>query len=130
MSKFTKFRSSVPEGMKIFAHGVEVAEDNHCHRYARKFVKRSKRRIYLKREPENKPDFSAIRVMGESTGWFFGARKCIGYVPADLARKLVISGIDAKVEAQLQMILVDGKDSVKIRFDLLGSSDDYEKYSS
>ncbi|MGB5541500.1 MAG: HIRAN domain-containing protein [Gammaproteobacteria bacterium] len=130
MSKFTKFRSPVPEGMRIFAHGVEVAEDNHCHRYARKFVKRSKRRVYLQREPENKHDFSAIRVMGESTGWIFGARRCIGYVPADLARKLVITGIDAKVEARLRMILVDGKDAVKIRFDLLGPADDYEKYSS
>ena len=118
--------------MQIFEHGLDIAEVNkRCHD-ARKFAKRSKRRIIL--EPASghghKDDPIAIRVIGKSKGWFFENSKCIGYVPADIAKKLMITDMGDKVIARLQLISIDYKHSIEIHFDILGPKDDYEKYSS
>lgn len=117
-------------GMKIFEHGVEVVMARQRFSYANKFVRRSKRRLYLQREPANKHDSHAIKVIGKSKGLFFEANKCIGYVPADIARKLVLTGLEDKVKARLQLIYREGKGPLNIRFDLLGPLDDYQKYCS
>ncbi len=130
MSKLTKFRLSIPSGMKIFEHGVEVAGTNYRDSYAQKFAKRSMRKIYLQNTPDDIPDANTMRVMGKSKGWFLQAEKCIGYVPADIARKLFITGMENKVKARLQLIYIEEKDSISIRFDVLGPTTDYERYRS
>jgi hypothetical protein len=116
--------------MQIYEHGVEVAEVNKRLHHAWKFAKRSKRRIFLERTSDHKFTPYAIRVIGKSKGWFFERRKCIGYVPADVAVKLIDTGIEDKVMAHLQLISINNKHSVEIRFDILGPKNDYKKYSS
>jgi len=93
-------------------------------------MRRSKRRIYLQRESDNKRGSDSIRVMGKSKGWFFEVKKCLGYVPADIARKLVITGAEDRVKVRLQSIYIAGKDSSYIRFDLMGPMDVYKDYCS
>jgi hypothetical protein len=114
--------------MKVYEHGIDVLGVNQRSSYARYFVKRSMRKIYLQTEPGNKRVSNTMRVMGKSKGWFFEVEKCIGYVPADIARKLVVSGMENKVKARLQMICIEDKDSIDIRFDVLGPTIDYERY--
>ena len=116
--------------MRVFEYGVEVAGIRNRYFHAKRFVRRSKRKIYLQPEPGNRQNSTAIRVIGKSRGWFFEVNNCIGYVPADIARKLVVTGIQDKVEARLQMIYLEDRDSSYIRFDILGSKDDYDAYSS
>jgi hypothetical protein len=116
-------------GMRVFEHGVEVAVNKHLHS-ASHFVKRHKRRIYLDRITDRTDDRNVIRVIGKSNGWFHGISKCIGYVPTDIADKLVRANMEDKVKVRLQMISIDGKQSINIRFDILGPKDDYVKYSS
>ena len=93
-------------------------------------ARRSKRRISLEREQDRNSDSHAIRVIGKSRGWYFEAARCIGYVPADIADKLVDAGLDDKVKARLQLIYTEGRKSMGIRFDLLGPKDAYEKFCS
>ncbi len=130
MQRQTIFYSCIPMGMRVFEHNVNVTEGNECYRAARKFVKRHKRRIYLDRITDNKDVPSAIRVIGKSRGWLFERSKCIGYLPANIADKLIRTNLEDKVKAQLQTILIDNKHTLKIRFDIFGPKDDYEKYSS
>lgn len=130
MSKVRIFSSSIPKGMRIFEQDVEVAGVKRHYYYAKKFVSGSKRSIYLQRGSDRNCDPNAIRVIGKSKGRFFEVKRCIGYVPANVAKKLVIAGLEDKVKARLQLIDTPGKDSTYIRFVLLGSIDDYEKYCS
>jgi len=116
--------------MEVFEHGVEVAGVSERSHNARKFAKRNKRKIYLERVADNKCEPNSIRVIGKSRGWFLERRKCIGYVPADIAKKLVLSEMEDKVKTRLQFLSVDDKKSIEIRFDILGSKDFYDKYRS
>ena len=115
-------------GMKIYTHGVEVVVPGNRRRAARRFIKRRKRRIYLQREPDSGNDPAAIRVIGKSKGWFTEVQKCIGYVPADITERLINGCMEDKVKARLQMIAIEDRDSIDIRFNLLGPQDDYERY--
>ncbi len=130
MTKLTIFKSPIPTGMQIFEYGVEVAGVSKRFHAARRFLKRSKRRIYLERAPDNKHAPNAIRVIGKSKGWFLEKNKCIGYVPGDIAKKLVLNEMEDKVTTRLQLVSIDGKNSLEIRFDILGSKYFYEKYCS
>lgn len=117
-------------GMKIYAHGVDVVVPEKRRRIARRFAKRRKRRIYLQRVSDSKNDSNAIRVIGKSKGWFFESEKCLGYVPEDIAKHLVYRGMEDNVKARLQLIAIEDRNSINIRFDLLGPWDDFEKYDS
>jgi hypothetical protein len=114
--------------MQVFEYGVEVAGVRKRLHAARSFAKRSRRRIYLERVPTKAHEPGAIRVIGKSKGWFFERNKCIGYVPADIAKKLVLNEMEDKVTTRLQFVSINDKDSLEIRFDILGSKDYYEKY--
>lgn len=116
--------------MQIYEQGVEVALVYKRLHEARKFANRSKRRIYLENASDHKHDPNAIRVIGKSKGWFFEIRKCIGYVPADIAKKLMLTEMEDKVLARLRLISLDDKHSIEIRFNILGPEDDYDKYRS
>ena len=130
MTKLTTFRARIPRRMRIYEYGVEVAGVSKRLYGAKIFAKRSKRRIYLERVLGNKHEPGAIRVIGKYKGWFLDRRKCIGYVPEDIAKKLVLSEMEDKVTTRLQFISSDDEDTIEIRFDILGSKDDYEKYCS
>jgi len=128
MTRLTTFRSHIPRSMRIYEHGVEVAGVSNRLHGAKKFAKRSKRRIYLERVLENRHEPNTIRVIGKSKGWFFVRKKCIGYVPEDIAKKLVLSEMEDKVTTRLKYISSDDENFIEIRFDILGSKDEYEKY--
>jgi hypothetical protein len=129
MQRLTKFKSSIPPDMRVFEHDI-VAEVNERHYAAIKFVNRHKRRIYLEGITDDKGKPKAIRLIGKSKGWFFERSKCIGYLPANIATKLIRANVQTKVIAQLQMIVVYDKHTLNIRFDILGPTDNFETYSS
>ena len=125
----TIFESSVPPDMRVFENDI-VAEVNERHTAARKFIKRHKRRIYLEGITDDQGNPNAIRLIGKSKGWFFERSKCIGYLPANIASKLIRANMQNKVIAQLQMIVVYDKHALYIRFDILGPTDTFETYRS
>ena len=116
-------------GMQVYAHGVDVLIPRNYHRIAKKFVRRRKRRIYLQRESDNKDKSITINVIGKSRGWFFESRKCIGFVPEDVASKLVFNEME-KIKARLQLIAIEDSDYISIRIDILGPLDIYKKFCS
>lgn len=130
MQKLTQFKLYIPSGMKVFEHGLEVIGVNSRKSYARRFLKRSMRQIYLQPDSDNELDSDTLLVMSRSRGWFLQTKKCIGYVPADVARKLIVTGMENRVIIRLQLIYIEDKDLVHIRFNVLGPIVDFEKYSS
>jgi hypothetical protein len=130
MQKLTLFKTYIPSGMKVFEHGLEVVGVNSRQSYARRFLKRSMRQIYLQPVPGNGLDTDTLLVMSKSRGWFLQTKKCIGHVPADVAWKLIATGMENRVIIRLQLIHIEDKDSVHIRFNVLGPIADFERYCS
>jgi hypothetical protein len=130
MSLFIKFKTSTPTGMQTFEEGIEVWGVEHRFNTAKNFAQRSKRKLYLERDTRNKHDPNAIRVMGKYSHWLFRRKKCIGYVPTDVAKQLVKTELVDKVEARLSMIWLENRSYIGIRFDIVGPENDYKKYCS
>lgn len=117
-------------GMQVIEHGIEVSGVNYRFNTVKKFAKRRKKRIYLKREPGNKNPPNKIKVIAKSKGWFFETKKCIGYVPTDIANQLIDTGLEERVKVRLRLIWIEDKNYMGVRFDLVGRNDAYEKYHS
>lgn len=116
--------------MCVLEKNVEV-EGVEFHRYdAERFMLRSNRSIFLVREPDNRHDPNLIKVIGKSKNRFLKARKCIGYVPADISNRIVKAGVEKKVQAQLREAVIGDRRHIRINFDLLGPKDVYDKYRS
>lgn len=129
MQHLTKFRINIPDGMTVYEHGVEIADARWRQARAKRFVKRRKRHIYLQPETHGRHDSPAIRVMGRSRGLFFEHRRCLGYLPDTVARKLLTVGLEDQVSARLQLIIIEDTGPVHIRLDLLGPADQYDRYT-
>ena len=129
MQKVTIFQPTVPVDIRVFEHSIDVAVNNRV-RAARNFAKQHKKRIFLSRVTDHTGDTRAIRIIGKSKGWFLEKSRCIGYVPSDIADKLLRAKMDDKVKIRLHMISIDDKHSITVRFDLFGPKEDFEKYSS
>jgi hypothetical protein len=74
--------------------------------------------LELVREPKNQYDPNAIKIIGIVHGWFFKHRYHIGYISADIAKKLVVGKFWPEVEANLRM--VQAREYINVKFDLLG----------
>ena len=125
MSKSKRFKPPIPKGMRIFEQGVSVAGVKHRFYDAKMFARRSNQSIYMERDPNNQHDPNAIKIMGKSKGWFFEVEKCIGYIPAGLAKLIVSKGMEERVQVRLREIFIGDREYVGISFDILGPKKDY-----
>jgi hypothetical protein len=75
-------------------------------------------RLEFEREPSNKHDKNAIKVIGISSR----KRFFIGYVPKDYARQIVDAGLDGIVHPRLRRIFCNSQDFYEVRFEIVGPS--------
>lgn len=129
MQQLTKFRLTLPDGMTIYEHGVEIAGTVQRHARVRHFARRRRRFIYLQPETDAMDDYLAIRVMGRSRGFFFEKQRCLGYLPEPVARRLRRARLENRVSALLQLIIIEDTGPVHIRLVLLGPADQYDRYT-
>lgn len=121
MKSDQRFLPAIPEGMQIHITGVEVAGTYYRLSDALAFAKGSNQWLLLEREPRNKHDPNAIKVIGAYKGWFMNHRKHIGYVPADIAKELCQRPDLELIVPRLRNIWCgeSGSDKLIVRFDLL-----------
>ncbi|RLB24349.1 MAG: hypothetical protein DRG73_04015 [Deltaproteobacteria bacterium] len=110
----------IPEGFHIYEDRLEVAGVSFRKNDAAAFAKSKHLWLELEREQENKHDKNAIRVIGCSKGLFGTKRRFIGYVPKDVAKKIVEGGFWGKVRPRLLKTYVGAGGFVEILFQLLG----------
>ena len=75
-------------------------------------------KLEFEREPSNKHDKNAIKVIGISSQ----KRFFIGYVPKEYAKQIVDSGLDDIVYPRLRRIFCNSQDFYEVRFEILGPS--------
>lgn len=130
MSKSLDFLDPIPDGYQIFERDLIVAGVQHIKKDALKFSKGSKQSIALEREPNNKYDSNAIKIMGISKGFLSSKRFFIGYVPKEFAKQIVSTKVMGSVKARLDRIYIGEKDFVEIRFQILGEQSKKKQYDS
>lgn len=124
-----KFDLGGPDGLQIYESYIKPA-GAYWENYpgVLKFIGGGKNlSLELEREPRNQHDPNAIKIIGVVQGWFFKRRYHIGYVPADMSRKLVLGKFWPNVAANLR--LVEAREYINVKFDLLGPSGRKKEYT-
>lgn len=111
-----------PEGMSLFFADEEVAGVQHRLPNLRAFAKGRNHALRLEREPNNRHDPNAIKVIGIYKGLFFTHRVHIGYVPAEIAEEIAEQNLFSQILPLLKNIWWGGyvRDFIVVRFDILG----------
>lgn len=117
----------IPEGMQIY-DGGEVSGIHYHKAAAARFIRGKEHQLELVREPTNRHDPNAIRIIGSVKGLFGRKRLFIGYVPAEIAKRMVHTGVMGSVIPRLRYLRLDGE-YVTVSFEILGPKSTIEKYS-
>jgi hypothetical protein len=124
-----KFELGGPDGLQIFESYIEPAGAYWKNPDVLKFISGGKNlSLELEREPKNRYDANAIKVIGVVRGWLFKTRYHIGYVSADIAKKLVLGKFWPNVAANLRM--VEAREYTHVKFDLLGPTGRKKEYAT
>lgn len=115
-----KFNYTHPEFIRIAFSNIEVKGVYFRIKAAKQFILGKDHGIELCPEPENIHDANAIAIYGHWKGWFFKRRKLIGYVPAELAKKIAEMGITYYVVGYPKNFWLGGyvRDVAYIRIDI------------
>lgn len=103
-----------------FATNISVAGIQHHRDDALRFASSRRQDILLQREPGNKFDKNAIKVIGLSGS----IQYFIGYVPKDFAAQIVGSNMLEQVNARVGSIFIGENGFISIKFDIIGSEED------
>ena len=116
-----RFLPPIPEGMYVPFPDEEVAGIQFRIPAARAFAGGSDHALRLEREPGNRHDPNAIKVIAVSKGWFFRQARHIGYVAAEVARMIAKRGDFEQLEPRLKNIWWGGyvRDYIVVRFDIM-----------
>lgn len=110
----------IPADLQIFEERQQVVDVHHRQAEAMRFARAKNKWLELEREPDNKHDANAIKVIGCSKWWFFKERQHIGYVERDVAREIVQGGWWGRVQPRLLKAHVSAQGPIEIWFQLLG----------
>ena len=114
-----RFLPPIPKGFQIYAgHGVgiSVVGISFRRRNALRFAAGMDQALLFEREPHNPHDQNAIKVIGVCGD----SRDLIGYVPRDLASRLVEGKLTEIVRPRLISIWCGDRGGVDIAFQIVG----------
>lgn len=110
----------IPEGFQIFEDRLEVAGVSFRRADSASFANSRNGWLELEREHSNKHDKNAIKVIGCSRTPFGAKRRFIGYVPKDVAKRIVEGGFWGRIQPRLLKTYVGEGEYVEILFQILG----------
>jgi hypothetical protein len=110
----------IAEGFQIFEERLEVAGVGFRKDDAAAFATAKEGWLELERDPGNKHDPNAIKVIGCNRGFFGTKRRFIGYVPKEVSRAVVEGGYWGQVRPRLLKTYVGDQGFVEVLFQLLG----------
>lgn len=119
----------MPEGYRIYQDRVPIMGVPMRRADAAEFCRGSGKQLAFQREPDNRHDPNAIRIMGSWKGWFSRKEKMLGYVPAEDAAKLVQLGLAESVRPRLMKTYLGTDGFVEIEFQIVGPNDLYRTFN-
>lgn len=118
----------IPEGFQIFEERLPVSGIGFRKSEAASFAKASDSWLEWEREPGNTHDSNAIKIIGCSKGWFGTKHRFIGYVPKEVAEKVVYARLFHRMRPRLLKTYVGDQGFVEVLFQLLGPRSDIDSY--
>jgi len=119
----------IPDGFQIFEDRLEVAGVSFRKSDAASFAKSGTGWLELERDYDNKHDKNAIKVIGCNKEFFGTKRRFIGYVPKDVAKRIVTNAFWGKIQPRLLKTYVGDGGFVEILFQILGPEGQKYKYN-
>ncbi|MBW2519238.1 MAG: HIRAN domain-containing protein [Deltaproteobacteria bacterium] len=123
--------SDMPIGYQVYEKRISIADLQIYRGQALSFCKGGKKRLQFIRDKENKLDKNAIAVTGFSKGFLSKEKEFfLGYIPRDIARKIVGAGLENEVIPRLERIYLGNKVFLDIAFQLIGKAENKDKYQN
>lgn len=113
----------IPAGFRIYADRIGVAGIANHRADAQSFISAGEKWVELQRDPNNAYDQNAIKVIGCKKGFFGTKRLMLGYVPRDIAKVMVDSGVVDQIRARLLKTYQSDGGFVEVLFQILGPKD-------
>lgn len=118
----------IPTGMQIYQDWIEVAGVPHHRDAALRFVRGKQLSLAFRPEPTNPHDASAIQIIGIVHHGNRAEQLHLGYLPAEIAAKVAVSGLAGQVAPRLKYTGLKDSGYIVIELQLLGPSGQKQAY--
>jgi len=126
VAKATDFLLPIPQGYQIYKRMLFVAGISYRKEDASLFIRDSRQTLEFERELNNPKDKNAIKLIGVTPT----SRYFVGYVPKEISKLLVKTGLLDKVEPRLDRTYHGIKDYVEIRFQIIGLKENKKQFDA
>jgi len=120
MSEGISFLPPIQVGYEIYYENLEIKGIQDQQTAVWQFIQGSNHLLDWEQEPSNPQDPHAIKIFGVSEHIFSTKRDMLGYVPGDVAKQIVSSGLWPFLQLRLDYISVATQGFIVIRFQILG----------
>ena len=114
------FLPPIQVGYEIYYENLEIQGIQDRQTTVWQFIQGSNHLLDWEQEPSNPQDPHAIKIFGVSEQIFSTKRDMLGYVPGDVAKQIVSSGLWPFLQLRLDYISVATQGFIAIRFQILG----------
>lgn len=126
VAKATDYLPPIPQGYQIYKRMLYVAGITYRKEDASLFIRGSRQALEFELEPNNPKDKNAIKLIGVTPT----ARYFVGYVPKEISKALIKTGLLDKVEPRLDRTYHGIKDYVEIRFQIIGLKENKKQFDA
>jgi len=120
MHEVISFLPPIQVGYEIYYEYLEIERIQDRQTAVWQFIQGSNQLLDWEQEPSNPKDPHAIKIFGISEQMFSTKHEMLGYVPGDVAKEIVSSGLWPFLQLRLDCIYVANQGFVAIRFQILG----------
>lgn len=120
MPEGISFLPPIQVGYEIYYENLEIQGIEERQAIVWQFIQGSKHLLDWEQEPSNPQDPHAIKIFGVSEQIFSTKRDMLGYVPGEVAKQIVTSGLWPFLQLRLDSISVANQGFVAIKFQILG----------
>lgn len=120
MHEVISFLPPIQVGYEIYYENLEIQEIEDRQTAVWHFIQGSNQSLDWEQEPSNPHNPHAIKLFGISEQMFSTKREMLGYVPADVGKEIINSGLWPFMQLRLDCIYAAGQGFVAIRFQILG----------
>lgn len=120
MHEVISFLPPIQVGYEIYYENLEIEEIQDRQTALWQFIQGSNQLLDWEQEPSNPNDPHAIKIFGISEQIFSTKHEMLGYVPGDVAKQIVSSGLWPFLQLRLDCIYVGNQGFIAIRFQIIG----------
>lgn len=120
MHEVITFLPPIQVGYEIYYENLEIVGIQDRQATVWQFIQGSDQQLDWEQEPSNPQDPHAIKIIGISEQIFSTKHEILGYVPGDVAKQIVSSGLWPFLQLRLDCIYVANQGYIAIRFQILG----------